>query len=211
MCGNSRDAEMFCWRQGKPEQLTLPSPPWNSRSIFEYVHYFICWKLANPWFKWLYSLLISPRLGSSKYGSLGPVHALLTRNSANSFSQLVYQLAHQSVVTIQCENVLALGGHPWCDEELACEWPSTWYLRMRSFCSGSPWFFHSSCQQHSPLSGKTTKSFIYPIFTSDIPSSCIYIQCTFYLSLSFCSRYIPITSGSSDAADEWQCDLWFKR
>ena len=44
VCRNGRDTEMFLRGQGKPEQLTLPLPPWSTQSlwsIFNYAHYFI--------------------------------------------------------------------------------------------------------------------------------------------------------------------------
>ena len=73
-----------------------------------------------------------------------------------------------------------------CDEESSCEYPLTWYPYMRSFCSGSPLIFHSRCQQHLPRSETTTNIWICPISTSDIPSTCIDIQCIFHSSSNFC-------------------------
>jgi len=85
-----------------------------------------------------------------------------------------------------------------CDEESACEYLLTWYLYMRSFCSGSPLIFHSRYQQYSPWSGKTTNIWICPISTSDIPSPCINIKCTFHSRSSFCSSH-----NSSSCYHQW--------
>ena len=47
--------------------------------------------------------------------------------------------------------------------------------------------FHSRCQQHWPRFRETTSISTYPISTSDILRSCVYIQCTFHLSSNCCS------------------------
>ena len=85
-----------------------------------------------------------------------------------------------------------------CDEESACEYPLTLDPYMGSFCSGSPLIFHSRYQQHSPRSEKTTNIWICFISTSDIPSTCIDIQCTFHSSSNFCSSY-----NSSSCYHQW--------
>ena len=110
------------------------------------------------------------------------------------------------------------GGHSWCDKKSACEWLLTWYLYIRSFCSGSPLVFHSRCKQHSPQSGKTTNIWICPMSTSDIPCSTQAPVSTSNVPstrawASAADTILPsvITSGSSDAADGWQCDPWFQR
>ena len=54
MCRNGSDTEIFCWRQGKQEQLTVPLLSWStqsSRSIFEIG--ILTSNIANLQFKWL--------------------------------------------------------------------------------------------------------------------------------------------------------------
>jgi len=58
-CRNRNDAEVFCWRQGKQEQLTVPSLSWStqsSRSIFKIgilFHMSRTSNIKNLQFKWL--------------------------------------------------------------------------------------------------------------------------------------------------------------
>ena len=63
VCGNRSDAKIFCWRQGKQEQLTVPSLSWStqsSRSIFEIGILFYMSRtsnIANLQNKWLQEFL----------------------------------------------------------------------------------------------------------------------------------------------------------
>ena len=173
VCRSERDTEMFRQGQGKPEQLTLPLPPWSTQSswsIFEYAHYFI---LVVFW--------IDDSSGWIGYSfPQGWCHRGISRiNAFEKFCRFLSSMVPSTCSPISGRNLAwkgsRFGGHPWWDEESACEWPSTWCLYMSSFWSASPLVSHSRCQQHWPRFRETTNTWICPIFTSDIPSSCINI------------------------------------
>jgi len=93
------------------------------------------------------------------------------------------------IITTLCALFFLFTGPSWTFSclRLTLSWMSVHCVMFD--CSGSPLIFHSRYQQQSPLSGKTIDIWIYPISTSDIPRSCIDIQCIFHSSSSFCNSY----------------------
>ena len=204
VCRNGSDAEVFCWRQGKQEQLTVPLPSWSTqslRSVFEIgilFHMSRTSNITNLQFKWLQEFL------DTHFPETGIMEVWITGPS----TYFIYQKLHRllsSTVPSTCLPIrgLNLVRKCSCFAGHVMRKPLTWYPYMLSFCSGFPLVFHSRCQQQSPRSGKTINIWICPISTSDIPRFCIDdIQCIFHSSSSFCSSY-----SSSSCYHQW-CGWW---
>ena len=209
VCRNGSDAEVFCWRQGKQEQLTVPLPSWStqsSRSIFEIgtsFHMSRAFNITNLQSKWLQESL------DTNFPEPGIMEVWITGPSTYFIYQKVHRLL-SAIVPSTCSHIRGrnLVRKCSCFAGHVMRKPLTWYPYMLSFFSGFPLIFHSRCQQQSPRSGMI---WICPISTSDIPRSCIDdIQCTFHLSSCCCSWHnsFLLLSQVMQLLDGWWMEMW---
>ena len=194
--------KFFCWRQGKQEQLTVPSLSWStqsSRSIFEIgtlFHMSRTSNIANMQFKWLQEFIDIdfPEAGIIRSRDHQAQHIFwLPETPQTSFLNCPIDLLIHLVWKGS-----RFGGHVTRNPLVSNHQLST---RMCAhFVLVPPWF--SRCQKHSPRSGKTANIWICPISISDIPRSCIDTQCIFHSRSSCCGWY-----NSSSCYHQW-CK-WF--
>ena len=210
VCGNRSDAKIFCWRQGKQEQLTVPSLSWStqsSRSIFEIGILFYMSRtsnIANLQNKWLQEFLDIhfPEAGIIRGRDHWAQHVFWLPGTPQT-SLLNCPIDLLTHLVWKCSR---FGGHVMRNPLVSNHHLS---IRMGAhFVLVPPWF--SRCQKHSPRSGKSI-NLLLPYLTSQDPVLTPNVSST-RARVAAADTILPpaITSGASDAADGWQCDPWFE-